>query len=147
MPILILLNPQTYQALESVIMNHRVHYFHDLGLSYFYHIKAMSLITADHFQWAIHVKTKSRVYMRLKKLAQNFPGLLISHQVNGNVYLSYLRFTHSLLQVTVTQVQQQLSRVNISVDFSIAFTSEDHKDFDHNENNSIYSKAIRVTGK
>ena len=47
---LILLNAQIYQALESVIMNHRVHYIHDLGLSYFYRIKAMSLITAEHLQ-------------------------------------------------------------------------------------------------
>ena len=73
-------------------MNHRVHYFHDLDQPYFYRIKAMSLITADHLQWNIYVK---RVLSRPP-----------SHQVNGNVYLSYLRFTHSLLQVTVTQVQQ-----------------------------------------
>ena len=79
MPALILLNPQIYLAPESVIMNHRVHYFHDLGLSYFYRIKAMPLITADHLQWTIFVKTKSRVYMCIKKLAQNFPGVLISH--------------------------------------------------------------------
>ena len=79
MPSLILLNPQIYQALESVIMNHKVHYFHDLGLSYFYRIKAVSLITADHLQWTIYVKTKNRVYMYIKKLAQNFPGLLIPH--------------------------------------------------------------------
>ena len=138
---LILLNAQIYQALESVIMNHRVHYIHDLGLSYFYRIKAMSLITADQLQWTIYVKIKSRVYMCIKKLAQNFPGLLISHQVNGNVYLSYLYFTHSLLQVRVTQIQQQLSGVNISADFSICikyasipFASQGHKDFDHNEN-------------
>ena len=37
MPTLILLNLQVYQAPEIVIMNH-----HDLGLSYFYRIKAMS---------------------------------------------------------------------------------------------------------
>ena len=67
MPTLILLNPQIYQALKCVIMNHRVHYFHDLGLSYFYRIKAMSLITADHLQWSIYVKTKGRVYMCMKK--------------------------------------------------------------------------------
>ena len=42
--------------------------------------------------------------MRLKKLAQDFPGVLFSHYVNGNVYLSYLHFTHSLLQVRVTQI-------------------------------------------
>ena len=74
-----LLNTQIYQAPESVIMNLRVHYFHDLGLSYFYRIKAISLITADHLQWTIYVKTKSLVYMRIKKLALNFPDLLIPH--------------------------------------------------------------------
>ena len=74
-----LLNPQIYKTLESVIMNHRVHYFHDLGLSCFYNIKATSLITAGHLQWTIYVKTKSVVYMCIKKLAQNFPGLLIPH--------------------------------------------------------------------
>ena len=37
------------------------------GLSYFYRIKAISLITADHLQWAIYVKTKGRVYMCMKK--------------------------------------------------------------------------------
>ena len=77
MPTLILLNTHVYQALESVIMNHRIHYFHDLQLSYFYRIKAMSWITIDHLQWTIYVKTKSRVYMCIKELAQNFPGLLI----------------------------------------------------------------------
>ena len=77
MPTHILLNPQIYQALESVIMNHRVHGLHDLGLSYFYCIKALSLITADHLQRTRYVKTKSCVYMCIKKLAQNFPGLLI----------------------------------------------------------------------
>ena len=30
---------------------------------------------------------------------------------------------------------------------SIAFASQGHKDFDHNENNLLYSKAIRVTEK
>ena len=79
MLILILLNPQVYQAPESVMMNHRVHYFHDVGLFYFYPIKAMPWITADNLQWNIYVKTKSRVYMCLKKTAQIFPGLLIPH--------------------------------------------------------------------
>ena len=37
-----------YQAPKSVVMNQRVHYFHGLDLSYFYRIKVMSLITADH---------------------------------------------------------------------------------------------------
>ena len=78
MSTLISLNPQIYEPPGSVIMNHRVHYFRDLGLSYFYRIKTMSLITADHLQWTIYVK-KSRVYMCIKKLAQDFPGLLIHH--------------------------------------------------------------------
>ena len=41
--------------------------FHDLTLSCFYHIKAMSWITADYLQWIMYVKTKSRVYMCIKK--------------------------------------------------------------------------------
>ena len=75
MPTLILLNRQIYQATESVVMNHRVHYFHGLGLSYFYRIKATPLITADHLQWTIYVKTKSRVYMGIKKTFQAFQSL------------------------------------------------------------------------
>ena len=79
MPTLILLNLQVYQTPESVIMNQKVHYFHDLSLSYLYCIKAMLLITADHLQWTIYGKTKNRVYMSIKKLAQNLPGFLIPH--------------------------------------------------------------------
>ena len=41
-------NFQVYQALDSVMMTHRVHYFLDLGLSYFYRIKEMSWITAEY---------------------------------------------------------------------------------------------------
>ena len=37
-----LYNLQVYQTPDSVMMNQRVHYFHDLGPSYFYRIKAMS---------------------------------------------------------------------------------------------------------
>ena len=79
MSTLILLNFQVYQAPESVMMKKRVHFFLDLGLSYFYRIKAMSWITAEYLQWTIYVKTKDRVYMYMKKLAKYFPGLLISH--------------------------------------------------------------------
>ena len=79
MPTLTLLNPHVYQASESVIMNDRVQYFHDLGLSYFYRIKTMSLITDDHLQWTIYVKTKSHIYLCIKKLSGNFPGLLVPH--------------------------------------------------------------------
>ena len=64
---LILLNSQIYQAPESVIMNHMIHYFHDLGQCYFDWIKAITLITADHLQWNIYVKTKSHVYVCIKK--------------------------------------------------------------------------------
>ena len=59
MPTFILLISQIYQAPESVVMNHRIHYFHGLVQSYFYHIKAMSLITDDHFQWIIICKKRS----------------------------------------------------------------------------------------
>ena len=79
MPTLILLNLQVYQTPESVIMNQKVHYFHDLSLFYFCRIIAMSWIIADHLQWTIYGKTKSCVYMSIKKLAQNFPGFLIPH--------------------------------------------------------------------
>ena len=44
--------------------------------------------------------------MCLKKPAQIFPGLLIPHWLNEKVHLSYLYFTHYLLQVSVTQIQQ-----------------------------------------
>ena len=53
-------------------------------------------------------------------------------------------------KLALPKIQQQLSRVNISADFqcaSVAFASQGHKDFDHNENNSSYSKAILVSGK
>ena len=133
MPTLILLNPQVYQAPESVMMNQRVHQFHDLDISYFYRIKAIWIIP-DYLQITLYVKTKSRVYMCIKKLAKNFPGLVIPHKENNKVYLSYLQSAHYLLQVSVTQIQQQLSRVTISADFSIYKffnVSQDHKDFDH----------------
>ena len=44
--------------------------------------------------------------MCIKKLAQNFLAFLIPHLVNGNVDLSYLYFTHSLFQISITQIQQ-----------------------------------------
>ena len=69
MPTLILLNPQVYQAPESVMMNQSVHKFYDLGISYVYRIKAISWITADYLQWKFYVKTKSLVYM-CKKLSR-----------------------------------------------------------------------------
>ena len=50
MPTLISLNFQVYQAPESVMMTQRVHYFLDLGQSYFYRIKGMSWITAEYLQ-------------------------------------------------------------------------------------------------
>ena len=45
--------------------------------------------------------------MYIKKLAKNFPDLLIP-QVNKEVYLSYLCFTHYPVQVSATQIQQLL---------------------------------------
>ena len=60
---LILLNSQVYQAPESVIMNHMVHNFYELRLLIFI---ASKQIIADHLRWTIYVKTKSRVYMRIK---------------------------------------------------------------------------------
>ena len=79
LPALILLNPQVYHASEGVIMNHRVHYFHDSSLSYFYRIKAMSWITAGHLQWIIICKNQKAYFYVHKKLAQNFLGFLIPH--------------------------------------------------------------------
>ena len=55
----------------------------------------------------------------MKKLAQNFPRLLIPRYINKNVYFSYLYFTHYPLQVSVTQIQQQLSVVTISAYISM----------------------------
>ena len=63
MPTLILLNPPNLSSTRKCNNKSQGHDFHDLGLSYFYRIKAMSFITADHLQWTIFVKTKSRVYM------------------------------------------------------------------------------------
>ena len=94
----ILWNFQVYQALESVMMNQRVHYFLDLGLSYFYRIKAVSWITAEYLQWTIYVKTNSRVYKYIKKLAKNFPGLLIP-QVLLIILYKYICYPNKALAV------------------------------------------------
>ena len=88
---------------RKFIMNHRVHYFYDLGLSYFYRIKAMSLITADKLQWAIYVKTKSCVYMCMKKLSRPSNPLLGKWKC---INLWYLYFAHFRLQVSITHIQQ-----------------------------------------
>ena len=66
MPTLVSLNFQVYQAPESV----RVHYFLDLDQSFYDHIKGMSWITAEHLQWTIYVKTKSHVYVYIKKTSK-----------------------------------------------------------------------------
>ena len=52
---------------ESVIMNHMIHHFHHLVQCYFYCIKEITLITADHLQWTIYAKIKSHVYTCIKK--------------------------------------------------------------------------------
>ena len=98
MPTRILWNFQVYQALESVMMNQRVHYFLDLGLSYFYRIKAVSWITAEYLLWTVYVKTKSCVYKYIKKLAKNFPGLLIP-QILLIILYKYIRYPNKALAV------------------------------------------------
>ena len=52
------------------LLTQRVHSFLDLGLSYFYRIKVMSWITGEYLQWTIYVKTKSHVYMYIKKTSK-----------------------------------------------------------------------------
>ena len=42
---------------------------------------------------------------------------------------------------------QGLIQVQIFQCTSLAFASQGHKDFDHNENDLIYSKTIQVSGK
>ena len=42
---------------------------------------------------------------------------------------------------------QRVLQIQIFQCTSIALVSQGYKDFDHNENNFIYSKAIRLTGK
>ena len=70
------------------------------------YLKAMPWITADYLQQTIYVKTKGRVYVCIKILAQNVSGFLILHKVNEKVYLSYLYFTHFPFQVSVTQIHK-----------------------------------------
>ena len=60
---LISLKFQVYQARKSVMVTQRVHYFLDLGLSYFYRIKEIWRITAEYLQWTIY----KMVYTYLKK--------------------------------------------------------------------------------
>ena len=79
------------------MMNQRVQYFHELSLSYFYNIKSILWITADDLQCATGIciqidklidgwLEKNHVYTCIKnKLAQNFPGLIIPHQVNEKI--------------------------------------------------------------
>ena len=83
MPALILLN------LKSIKHQRECDDEHDLDISCFYCIKAIWILP-DYLQWTLYVKTKSHVYMCIKKLAKNYPGLVIPHQVNNKVYLSYL---------------------------------------------------------
>ena len=87
-----LLNSQIYQAVESIIMNHRVHYFHDLSPPCFYCIKAMSLITGDHLLSTIFVKTKSRVYMHKKTSAKL--SRLSDPSLNKSKCISYIFVTY-----------------------------------------------------
>ena len=64
----ILLNSQVYQASKSVMMNQRVHHFHDLGRFMISTTsKSVSWMTADYLEWTIYVKTKSCVCIYMKK--------------------------------------------------------------------------------
>ena len=85
---LYIFKPPSLSSTRQVMMNETVHYFHDQCLYCFYRTKALSWVTADYLQQAIYVKTKNRVYRCTKKtLTQNFPGLIIPHQVHEKVYL------------------------------------------------------------
>ena len=95
-------------------------------------------------------KKKSCVYMYIKELSKNFPGLLIAHQVNEKVYLSYLYFTQYLIQVSVNPNTALAVKGYYRCRFfnvHQSLVSQGHKDFDHNQNNFIYSKAMWLTGK
>ena len=71
----LLLNPQFYQAPESEIMNQKEHYFHDLNLSYFYPSKQCHRSQLTTWQWTMYGKTKSRVYMSIKKTSKELSSL------------------------------------------------------------------------
>ena len=60
------IEPHVYQV-PVLWLTRRIQHFHDLRLSYFYCIKAMSRITAVYLQWTMYVKTKSSVYICTKK--------------------------------------------------------------------------------
>ena len=79
MPTLIFLKLQIYQTPESVIMNHRVHYFPGLDTIFILFLPHQSsvidyswLLAMDH----IYKNNKPHLYEH-KKIAQNLPGLLI----------------------------------------------------------------------
>ena len=149
MPTHISLNFQVYQVPESVVMTQRVRYFLYLGQSYFYRIKKMWWVTDEYLQWSIYVKTKSHVYMCIKKLAKIFPGLLIPHQVSDEVYLSCLYFivlcilsiSYSYPNTAVTVKGYYKSRF-----FNVHQSLWSPK-FMRNLIIMKYSKAIRLTGK
>ena len=92
-------------------------------------------------------KNKEPCLYAHKKLANRFPGLLIPDQVNENVFFFHI----CILRIVLYKLA--LPKYSIAVNgFStyinpIAFVSQGHKDFDHNGNNFIYSKAILLTGK
>ena len=106
MSTLISLNCQVYKAPGNVMMTQKVHYFLDLGFSYFYRIKGMSWITVEYLQQTIYVKTKNHVYMYIKKTSKKLSRPSNPSLGNQEVYLSYLYFTHYRVQVSVTPIQQ-----------------------------------------
>ena len=148
-PTLRSLNFQVYQAPENVMMTQRVDDFLELDLSYFYRIKGMSWITAEYLQWTIYVKTKSHVYMYIKKTSKKLSrpsnpslGKWRSLSFIFVFYpLSYKRYPNTAVAVKgyymcrFFNVHQSLWSPKVIRILII------------NENKFIYSKAIRLTGK
>ena len=76
------------------MIKQRVHYFHHFGPSYFYHIKAMSWIKADYFQWNLYVKTKKNKKTSMK-LSRPSNALLGKWESVSFIFSFYpLHFTH-----------------------------------------------------
>ena len=124
------------------MINQRVHYF-DLCLSYFYNIKSMPWIIAD-WRWRHHyggdviiVTTHDKCfYLHIEnKLAVifPFPSLIIP-------------FHNCMLPIVLLCCCGLLFMQIFQYTF-LSLVFHGRKDFDHIENDSICSKAIRLTGK
>ena len=142
---LILLNSQVYQAPESVIMNHRVQHFHELR-PYFYLIKADHswLLTLDH----ICKNKKPCLYVHKEtntKLSRPSNPSLDKWKCTSFIFVFYpLSFTSWRYPNTAVAVKGHYKCRCFDVHKSFVFTSQGHKDFEHN---FVYSKAIQITGK